>query len=87
VFDLIDIKDTKVFQEAFEEGIQEGLLKGRLEGMQKGIEIVLESKFGIEGMRLIPEIRNVKDIITLETISAALRIAKAIEELRIIYPQ
>jgi len=95
MFDLIDIKETKIYQEAFEEGklegklegIQEGMLEGKLEGKLKGIEMVLDSKFGIEGLRLLPEIRKVKDIDILETIRVALRSAKTVEELRSIYQQ
>jgi predicted transposase YdaD len=83
MFDLIDIKETKKYQEAFEEG----KLEGKLEGMLKGIEMVLDSKFGIEGLRLLPEIRKVKDMDILETIRAALRSAKTVEELRSIYQQ
>jgi predicted transposase YdaD len=75
MFNLIEIQDTKVYQEAFEEG--------KLEG----IEMVLDSKFGIEGLHLMPEIRNVKDINILETIIAALMSAKTIEEVRSIYQQ
>jgi predicted transposase YdaD len=75
MFNLIEIQDTKVYQEAFEEG--------KLEG----IEMVLDSKFGVEGLRLIPEIRKVKDMDVLETIRVALRSAKTIEELRSIYQQ
>jgi len=99
MFDLIDIKETKIYQEAFEEGklegIQEGMLEGKLEGMLegklegmlKGIEMVVDSKFGIEGLRLLPEIRKVKDMDILETIRAALGSAKTVEELRSIYQQ
>ena len=95
MFDFIDIKETKIYQEAFEEGklegklegIQEGMLEGKLEGMLKGIEMVLDSKFGIEGLRLLPEIRKVKDMDILETIRAALGSAKTVEELRSIYQQ
>jgi predicted transposase YdaD len=92
MYDL-NIKGTKVYQEAFEEGrlhgmlqgIQEVLLEGRFEGMHQGIEIVLDSKFGIEGLRLMPEIRKVWDMDVLMTIRAALRIAKTVEEVRSIY--
>jgi predicted transposase YdaD len=73
MINLIQIKDTKVYQEAFEEG--------KLEG----IEIVLDIKFGIEGLRLMPEIRKVWDMDVLKTIRAALRIAKTVEEVRSIY--
>jgi len=83
MFDLIDIKETKIYQEAFEEG----KLEGKLEGMLKGIEMVLDNKFGIEGLRLLPEIRKVKDMDILETIRVALRSAKTVEELRSIYQQ
>jgi len=89
MFDLIDIKETKIYQEAFEEGKLEGKLEGIQEGMLEGklevIEMVLDSKFGIEGLRLLPEIRKVKDMDILETIRVALRSAKTVEELRSIY--
>jgi predicted transposase YdaD len=90
---MTDIKDTEFYQEAFGkgklegklEGKQMGLLEGRFEGMLQGIEMVLESRFGIEGLRLMPEISKLWDMDVLKTIRAALRSAKTIEELRSIY--
>ena len=50
-----------------------------------GVEMVLDNKFGIEGIRLLPEIRKVKDLDIQKSIRAALRSAKNVEELRSVY--
>ncbi len=60
---FIDIVERK----GIEEGRQERLEKGRLEG----IEALLEVKFGKEGRKLLPEIRQVQDPKVLRAIKTA----------------
>jgi len=76
-----DLKKTRVYQEAREEGIEEGRLEGRLEAIEMGLEL----KFGVEGLRLLPEIRKIKDGDILRAISEGIKAAKTLDELRRIY--
>ena len=64
-----------------EEGIKEALLKGIREGLLKWIELGLEVRFGAEGLALYPEIKKIKNVDVLETISEAIKTAKSLEEI------
>jgi hypothetical protein len=64
-----------------EEGLREGILKGIREGLLKGIELGLEVRFGAEGLALYPEIKKIKNVDVLETISEAIKTAKSLEEI------
>jgi hypothetical protein len=61
-----------------EEGLSEGLSQGRLEG----IEVCLKLKFGEEGLRLMPEIREIHDQEKLEAILQAIETVASPENLR-----
>jgi hypothetical protein len=55
---------------------------GRREGLWEGIEAYLEGKFGEEGKKLMPEIRQVYDLDQLRAILKAIGTANSPEELR-----
>ncbi|MCC6446053.1 MAG: Rpn family recombination-promoting nuclease/putative transposase [Armatimonadetes bacterium] len=71
---LADLKKTRVYQEAHEEGLQQGL--------ERAIEMGLTIKFGTDGLRLLPEIRKIRDTDVLEAIVAGLKTARTLEELQ-----
>ena len=91
----------KGLEEGLQKGLQEGLQKGRLEGRQEGLEEGLERglrsglleaiafgldlKFGVEGLKLMPEIGKIEDIDMLRAIQNALRSVQSPEELRVLY--
>ncbi len=68
-------------REGLLEGMREGLLKGRheglLEGMREGllngIGLVLEVRFGAQGMKLLPRLQKVQDVDTLQRVMDLLR--------------
>jgi hypothetical protein len=59
-----------------------GMEKGLREGLLAGIELGLDLKFGAEGLKLLPEIRQVTDVEVLRTIHQSIKTAAAPEELR-----
>ncbi|MCC6441904.1 MAG: DUF2887 domain-containing protein [Armatimonadetes bacterium] len=82
---LSDLKTTRVYQEAREEGREEGRDEGLAEGLLAGIALGLELRFGVEGLRLLPEIRKIRDQDVLWAIYEGIKTVKTAEELRIIY--
>ena len=69
-------------QKGVQEGLQQGLQKGLREGLWKAIELGLEMKFGVEGIRLMPLVKQVQDIATLQTLYERLRTAQSVDEIR-----
>jgi hypothetical protein len=61
-----------------QQGIREGLLAG--------IELGLELRFGDEGLRVLPEIRQIEEVEVLRAIHAGLKRVGSLDELRGIYP-
>ena len=72
---------TKGLLQGKEEGLKEGIKEGKREGLLKGIELGLEIRFGAEGLALYPEIKKIKDVDVLETISEAIKAAKNLDEI------
>jgi hypothetical protein len=55
---------------------------GRQEGLLKGIEACLEVKFGAEGLKLLPEIRELDDHEVFDAVLQAIRRAVTLDEVR-----
>ena len=80
-------------REGQQQGLKQGLLEGHREGQQQGlkqgllegIELSLKLKFGIEGLRILPEIRQIKNIDLLHAIQSGIEAAKTVTDLRKIY--
>jgi len=58
--DAFDRGLEKGIEQGLEKGIEQGLEKGIEQGLEKAIEIALELKFGSDGLKLLPKIRNKK---------------------------
>ena len=69
-------------KEGIEEGKKEGKKEGLLEGTLKGIETCLELKFGAEGLKLMPELRELHDHELLDAVLRAIPVAASPDELR-----
>jgi hypothetical protein len=54
----------------------------RIEGLLPGIEACLEVKFGADGLKLMPEIRELQDVEILHAILQAIRTVASLEEMR-----
>jgi hypothetical protein len=53
----------------------------------EGIALALELKFGQAGLALMPEIRGLDDIATLQAVQAALRDADSVQAVRRVLPE
>jgi hypothetical protein len=65
-----------------EEGPREGWREGERRGLLAGIEVILELKFGADGLGLMPGIRAITDVDRLRTVQSALRSAASLDEVR-----
>ncbi len=62
-----------------------GEQRGERKGLFAGITLGLELKWGAEGLRLLPEIGPIEDVVLLRAIHEGLKRAGAPDELRRIY--
>ena len=61
--------------------IEKGKAEGKIEGLKEAIEIGLELKYGVEGLRLLEKIIKMTSIEKLEAIKEAVKISKNTEEI------
>ncbi|MDZ8026308.1 MAG: hypothetical protein RMY36_033070 [Nostoc sp. SerVER01] len=66
-------------------GIEQGLQQGKIEGLIQGIEMILEFKFGRDGLTILPEIAQIQNVEILKTILTSIKTVNTLEELRQIY--
>jgi hypothetical protein len=59
--------------------------RGKKEGLLDGLETALDIKFGMEGIHLMPELRNINSLETLQFLRSAIKTANSPQELRSIY--
>ncbi|MDJ0696338.1 hypothetical protein [Mastigocoleus sp. MO_188.B34] len=76
---------TSVEQRGIEKGKREGKVEGKKEGILELIEVTLEIKFGAEGLEILPEISQIKDVDVLRAVLNGIKIKNTLEELRKIY--
>ncbi|MDZ8079095.1 MAG: hypothetical protein RMX35_08330 [Nostoc sp. DcaGUA01] len=66
-------------------GIEQGLQQRKRGGLIQGIEMILEFKFGRDGLIILPEISQIQDVEMLKTILNSIKTVNTLEELRQIY--
>jgi len=81
----MDWLDTPLANRLFTDGKREGKTEGIQEELVDGLEVALDSKFGVQGLRLIPELRSIKDINILKSVRSMIRAVNTPEELRLVY--
>lgn len=74
-----------VKEEGLQEGRQEGLQEGIRQGALDAIAFGLDLRFGVEGLRLLPEIATIASLPLLRAVQERLKTAQTPEELRRIY--
>ena len=88
-WDMTVLRESPWYNEILKEGTDLGIQQGIQQGIEQevlgSIELGLELKFGDEGLQLLPEITEIRNLETLKKIRAALRNVQSIEELRQIY--
>lgn len=75
----------KGLKEGRQEGRQEGRKEGRQQGLLEGIELALDIKFGMAGLSLLPELREIKDPGRLDAVKRVLKTARTPDEVRQVY--
>jgi hypothetical protein len=55
---------------------------GLRRGLRQGIEVALEMKFGAEGLKLMPELREIYDHVLLEKVLTKIKTAASLEDVR-----
>jgi predicted transposase/invertase (TIGR01784 family) len=72
-------------QQGLRQGLQEGLQEGLRQGLLDGIELALDLRFGLTGLRLLPEIIKIEEVGVLKAIHEGIRRVERPEELRQFY--
>ena len=72
-------------KKGIEIGIQQGIQQGVLQGLREAIELGLKLRFGVEGLKLLPEVEKIKEVERLKVIKEAIEIAENIEDIRAVY--
>ncbi|MFP4439291.1 MAG: hypothetical protein ACLFVO_18775 [Chloroflexaceae bacterium] len=76
---------TSVERIGIQKGIEQGLQQGRVEGLLTGIKLMLEMKFGADGLRLLSEIQQITEPAVIEAVHAAIKDVPTLDELRRVY--
>ncbi len=72
----------EIFQEAYQTSFHEAREKAIQEERLLTIELLLEIKFGSEGLELMPEISQIYDLEQLEVIKRRFKTLNTLDELR-----
>jgi hypothetical protein len=68
-------------EQGLEKGLKEGLERGKKEGIYEVLSLVLEIKFGVDGIILMEKIRKIDSMERLETIKEVVKIADKIQDI------
>lgn len=90
---LEEIWTERGYQKGLQYGFQQGLQLGIQQCQQEiarqavitGIEVVLEIKFGLEGLKLLPDIAKIEDISVLRAVLRGVKAAATPDDIRRIY--
>jgi len=72
----------KGLEKGREKGLAEGREKGKGEGLLEGIRFLLDAKFGVHGMKLLPQVRRLKGLAALREFARFLKQAKSLDDVR-----
>ena len=66
-------------------GLEKGRKEGRGIGLLEGIELVLECKFGPEGLKLFPKFKAIKEYSQLRKLKQRLRKAESVDDVKSLF--
>ncbi len=64
-------------KEGLQEGLQQGLQQGFFQGLSESLLLLLEVKFGIEGIKLHSKLRDIVDAKQIRSLMEVIRLAKS----------
>jgi len=73
---------SSIERHGFKKGLEQGREKGKGEGLLEGIALLLDSKFGAEGGKVLRKVRKLDDLAELRNFARFLKNAETIEEVR-----
>ncbi|MFP4437318.1 MAG: hypothetical protein ACLFVO_08720 [Chloroflexaceae bacterium] len=76
---------TSVERRGIQKGQAQGETIGLRKGLLKGIELGLELKFGADGLHLLPENHQIRDLAVIAAVHAAIKDAQTPDEVRQVY--
>jgi predicted transposase YdaD len=76
---------TTIAEGLMEQGRVEGRVDGLREGILESIGIVLELKFGAQGLQLLPELQQIADVDLLRQVQWSLRTVATVAQVRALY--
>ncbi|MBD2201250.1 Rpn family recombination-promoting nuclease/putative transposase [Calothrix sp. FACHB-1219] len=77
-WDMAVLRESPWYQEIEQRGVE----RGRREELFSSIELLLEMKFGNDGLELMPIIFQINDLEKLKSIQQAIKTANSVEDLR-----
>ncbi|HLO85230.1 MAG TPA: Rpn family recombination-promoting nuclease/putative transposase [Nostocaceae cyanobacterium] len=81
-WDMVILEQSPWYQEIFKKGEVRGEERARREELLSSIELLLEVKFGNDGLNLIPLISSITDAQRLKEIQLAIKNSQAVNELQ-----
>ena len=64
--------------------MEKGRIEGRIKGLKDAIELGLELKYGVKGLKYYERIVDITSIEKLEMIKEAVKISKSLEEIEVL---
>ncbi|HLO85876.1 MAG TPA: transposase, partial [Nostocaceae cyanobacterium] len=89
-WDMVILEQSPWYQEIFKKGELQGEVRGRVQGKEEGrkeelissLELILEMKFGSEGLELMNLISSITDLGKLKEIQLAIKNSQTVNELQ-----
>ena len=81
------LQESPWYQQIFAEGEQRGEQRGEKRAILSSIELILEMKFGQEGLQLMPKISQVADLEQLKNLQRSILTVNTFDELQKFMPR
>ena len=78
------LRYVSMAQRWVEQGLPQGHGQGVCEGWLEAIELGLNLRFGVVGLRLLPQVRKIRDVDRLRAIKRALLRVESVDEISVL---